>query len=792
MENRSESVMMTKDAFMAGIRKIVNCNDQAVTIMRETPLSNFKVVKRNSKTIRDPNPLASTMRALSHKYPIIADRTKLEFYEAPEDLYQKEKEDKHHHNKVNCKLSTLDWWLSHSPEVEIETKQTVDIINQVRNDELKSWKGVDFSKANITIAQSIMPREPVVTQKPLVEIPKGQAAQALKQALGIPNHTRIAPFTKEVEKRLENLRVKRVPAQLSLMAQIPLVQKDMQKRVTYLPMSSRVPAELANHRYMFNGSFYATANYQMTDTQVQQVSNRTINNICKVLALAIEKRGEEQGRKIIKSCKLGTLPVTDLLTIMTVKECYETKIVRAVLGMPVNMDLEEKGVEFAPRPGSTVIPMHKRSNGIPYTIYLGREEIMFKYEEIRGVFVKNGDLLSTVQMTTGRDSEIRHVIGMIKCYSRNGWGAIKATSYHQLRETAYKRGKEQPWEVLECTEEEYLEMSRGQSKTAGVLLIVDEMEFLRSSKQKVIVRNLDIYSEDGSKCLMQRPVKTFTNIDLLPQDFKAPLAVEICKYYPALRRLSSFICYFAGTSEGVKRNVMDNNWNVDNECIMLLVNAEDRQKVASTARAYLKSLERTKYDRCGPVVMGFLYCFCYGGYSIRELDLLLTFRYSSIYTIDLTLKSETSIVKYTDTGDELMVGREKIKTREMKYEPDMELRYDEYWSISVPKPEDSGLPRRTTELFHQNPSKYGPNSKFLMHINGTEVVVRRNSNMKRAMTKTIEDRLDQQMRLQTSIAMSLARKSDTTNPGPSSPKRPRVETPSESSEEGECSSEEED
>jgi hypothetical protein len=89
--------------------QILKCKDKSIPILSESTLSNVRAIERNSRSVKDPNPLMSTMTNINLKFPITMRKDAINLESVPEDLYSCS--DNRRYKRVLCKTDAVQWYI---------------------------------------------------------------------------------------------------------------------------------------------------------------------------------------------------------------------------------------------------------------------------------------------------------------------------------------------------------------------------------------------------------------------------------------------------------------------------------------------------------------------------------------------------------------------------------------------------------------------------------------------------------------------------------------------------------
>lgn len=144
MENRDRN---KKAILMAICHKIIGSSKREKEIMRTRPINSLRVVSRNAKNTKDPNPLQTTLSTISTKYPLSVDISLAKKHGVPEDLMCIKKKDTHQHGRVLAKMEIVDWWVSNSPLPSESGIEVVDILREHPRKEARYYSEINFEES---------------------------------------------------------------------------------------------------------------------------------------------------------------------------------------------------------------------------------------------------------------------------------------------------------------------------------------------------------------------------------------------------------------------------------------------------------------------------------------------------------------------------------------------------------------------------------------------------------------------------------------------------------------------
>lgn len=369
------------------VKQTVKAKAKTITILRNTPLNGIRVVERSAKTLKDPNPLASTMVGLSRKFPISIDRSKAAKFKVPISLLhianKKQVEDMHEHDRILYKKEVIDWWVSRSPlpNQDSITSNAIDIIYRQPRADSEAYYGIRWFESAIQYAPPILERTPVPTRIVEVNIPKDKRTDAVIQTL-LSEHTIHFPMGLEANvTALKHLADTIASTMISLQTSARILLSSMDPRVRYLPVES--------------GQLEKFASMKLA---LVQIRSRVIPRVMPNIGTSAMRDTQIRllGKIFIHMAKTSHATEAVVRQAVSQTTVLEVKWIKTALHIPSSMEFTRHGLTISPVRAAVRGVAAKTGSGVRFTRYEGREEIHFKYKGMKGSFTKEDDLLSNV------------------------------------------------------------------------------------------------------------------------------------------------------------------------------------------------------------------------------------------------------------------------------------------------------------------------------------------------------------------------------------------------------------
>lgn len=173
--------------------KINKANHSVIKILQESTIANIRATERNSRSMKDPNPLMSAMTNINLKYPITFRDDLIDKNDVPENLYSISK-DSRRYNRTLCKLDMVKWYIHNGVRPSEEIIRTVEKLFSSIKNKYKivldyDWAGVRFKIGTVSLQRMLIPVNPNS-----IDIPKDLVKPAILHALGLSNMIEYNPI----------------------------------------------------------------------------------------------------------------------------------------------------------------------------------------------------------------------------------------------------------------------------------------------------------------------------------------------------------------------------------------------------------------------------------------------------------------------------------------------------------------------------------------------------------------------------------------------------------------------
>lgn len=152
-----------KDRILWACGLINKAKSKTLDILRESTIANVRSIERNSRSIKDPNPLMTTMTNINMKFPITFKRDKINTDVVPKEMIS-DVVDNRRNGRVLCKTNMISWYIDNI-DGEIEKHASITKLfdaSMKKYDKVFKypWESVNFKLGNVALSRSLVPVNP--------------------------------------------------------------------------------------------------------------------------------------------------------------------------------------------------------------------------------------------------------------------------------------------------------------------------------------------------------------------------------------------------------------------------------------------------------------------------------------------------------------------------------------------------------------------------------------------------------------------------------------------------------
>lgn len=481
-----------KSVFMNAIDKILNSKDDTIKVLQANPTNCMLVVKRESDSSKDNNPVSSTMIAMNRKYPISVDREKALKYGVPSHFLANELEVRVS-GRILCKREAILWWMTRSPSLDDDQKATVDLLLRNNTKMVMQYNEIDWEHTTLNWGITQLPREKIRTNEPIAEIPRQMHNQALIQ-LCLPEYNSV--YDRVPESTMEKLREgskQTITSNLSLNKQLEIIKNAMDSKLRTLPAIPGAGVSTGPIRYLIAQPSFFIKNIIKRD----QLKGKDI--LFNLIHL---------GKAVVHNIRVNNVPLSlirdycrneiryygvrlnDLFDQLEgTSNCF-IKVLQVFCGIPIEMDSDTRtGFKFSPNLIITRVEKVENIKGTPFNEYHGNEVVNFTGNNITGTFTHDSSFVSSITTNILNSKDLKNLIAEIGIYCRFQWRQTKGKTCRIIAEECRTFLMEHPWTLINATPEAFEKIEYGREYEIGCLKIIKETCYNRANPQLCTYNN---------------------------------------------------------------------------------------------------------------------------------------------------------------------------------------------------------------------------------------------------------------------------------------------------------------
>nr|QNS31063.1 putative polymerase [Insect orthomyxo-like virus 1] len=592
---------------------VLNAKPKTIRLMKEKPANGLRVISRNARDTKDPNPLQTTLTLMSTTYPLSVDRHLSIKYQIPEEYLRVVKgkiiEDNHLSDRVMSKLSVLDWWLDHSALPEGSSLEVINMIRAYHRKEVKLYNSINWNAAQTNFGPVTLERIKARSKMVEVQLTREIRDAAIQQKLAPECFIPYVSVPTQVLESLEDLMKSTIHSNMLLANQIRILANNLSPGAKYIPQLPGHNEILNLIRHSICQSTWSIRGYQMTNTELSApVIKDTISNLCNIAVLAMRTHPREASEikaRISEGLVMGMSMIT-VLKPLSRQQKPGVQYIRTLLGLPITVEYQLFDVYFSPDM-QKVYPrneVHERS-GITFTTYTGNEKVYFKYEETRGFFIHNAQFVFKIKSNMADYNQFCHAIGAIAVYTRKNIQTFDAGTLGGLYQQIFDFYKAEPWEVLQLTKIQLSNMIAKGRTFMNNFEISPEVEY--------VDRESRTFMTTAEGHILER--KTGKIIEILPSNKWEPIqddvemgACRIDDYRIPIARIRRKFKFYLRHVDSMREEQTKGSYSWENQCISELNRNAEMREFSYSAKTICDELHSAEpWDR----TLIPLYCMAY-------------------------------------------------------------------------------------------------------------------------------------------------------------------------------------
>jgi hypothetical protein len=422
-------------------RKINNAAAESIGILRGQSMCNIKLIERSSKSMKDPNPLSSTLSVLSQKYPLSVDVEKTKKYKVPlQYLLTKNGKpvwDTHNTGRVLCKKEAIEWWMDKSEMPTQELINVIDILYRHHRGETEKYYSSDWN-TGVRFGITNVERRVVNTNDPIITADRRTREKLVETVLFPQLVVPYEEYPDYLKQQLVDLMGTTIGSHISLPSQIRILLNQLDPRARVLPIIPGTHEGHAELKHAIMGPNFVMRDVKVLDRDPLRITEKWVVRISQLIIQKAREleAGPDEIKKALMRTWHGSETLETLIRQRIRKEPPEIKVMKSILCLSVDVETICDGLTTSPQPANITPMANDNASGTTYRTYLGDEVVSYKYGDCRGQFTHNGTVITNITMNYTTSTELVDTLCEIGVYCRYGFRLTKSKDYSGMRQEA--------------------------------------------------------------------------------------------------------------------------------------------------------------------------------------------------------------------------------------------------------------------------------------------------------------------------------------------------------------------
>lgn len=649
----AESNNSDKHILLQTARLILSSSDEAIQILSDNSMSNAKSIERNSRSIKDPDPLSSALANNSMKWPITinVDRMSKIVNMSTDDVANW---DSRKYRRKQCKFGVVDKWIESPSNIsEVDREAITNLFNhkKKRYDEILKveWKKITFRIMNVSLDRLSIPTNP-----DHMDIPKDMREDAITQVLCGDSVIEYRKIPEEYKAAIKEVISKYHFNSASIPNLINFIKSHLDPKIRTIPSLPGMTSSFVDISHVLVQPRYKAINLSPYIGK-EKSRNQLVTKAClPVLENYHKNTSINQVRNHLENILIYDMSVFNLLP-----DCDENvyvKSCKALCGLPIKPEIESLGIKMSPHPARTK-PVERKHvmSGMNYIVMEGEETISFTHHHSNGSFTHNGTIIYSISMKKTSPIIIREIISKIAAFCKVNIEGCSMRSMKMIRNRLRRDHYEKPWLCIHATHKEWtLGMRRLEDLPIdneiriGKLNLVPSIDYVASPPISVRVVEGIGYSSTGQEVL-QIPKVT---AEVWPASIDTTMTLFFDYLHPVQILIRS-INHILFHSAHYLKQARERKWTPPSRRIYNYVEPLLRDSVRETAKVMVTSLISGAITK-DLFLFSVLYTFCAEGQNCESRT--TQFVYNAKDTISFTLDSG-SVVRSPDQQGGTVYGK---------------------------------------------------------------------------------------------------------------------------------------
>lgn len=726
-----ESNNASKSQLMAAVKEILKAKEKAIAILKNTSTNNIRSIERNSRNVKDPNPLITAMSNMACKYPLAVKKDSVINYGVPTHLLGPE--DSHLHGRILASYKLIDWWIQEAGEPSEAAKEVIQVLCRKHDQSVADYYKIDWANMSFQFGRVELERTFIRTQKPIAELPPSIRNEAIIQAFLPDSSIQREYIDKSILDTLKSKMGELTSPHMTWASQLRIIKTQLDPKVRCLPTLTGMNDEVAELKHaLLHVNFKAQrlpSSSIVASTQGLKLISQHMCNRIRLHKYTVGDAIECMNATLIEGKTLSAI-LKDPATITSEPHIL---FLKCLLGEKVSMTTNIGGVDFSPYPCKVKIVTRENRSRAPYKVYLGAERVSFRSGHCRGNFLHEGPLLVSMVSNAPNKLLLLQTIVNVATYCRHNYDNTHAKFPSKMKAEASALTKKKPQDFLRVNEEQWLSWVPNHQAVIGPLRIDENVEYQEAPPTYLSPDDdLNMVCRHTGQKVGLPPIPR--NLPPLPAivDSASPVLMDVLYPSKLLRRKVRF--FHTNMSLLLDRIARD-RWDWHNASISQYLPGGIKANIAACAVNFIKmAVSNPSYNK---LLICFWYCFTseYTG----SFHPTMVFLYNDVDTV--SLKVDEGIAQISNSGNLIIYGKELIVSESGHTDTGRLMtgiipgfRFSQY----IPE----RFPVKSLRTLHENRETIPQGTKSIVWIAGEKYLAIRDEMIKYQVDRTIQRHLD--------------------------------------------------
>lgn len=260
-------------------RKIMDATPRTIEIINTKPINSLRVVSRNAKNTKDPNPLQTTLSTMSTKYPLSVETSMVDKYQIPDEFINRKMQDTHQHGRTLARMEIIDWWIENSKIPDEDTTNVIDIIRKQPRKEVSLYNNIDWNMTCVRFRPVVLERRHTKQKYPLMNLSKDMREAAIMQTLAPSYVTPHTMVPSHVLRELKDLADASLSRKIMFSQQVRILASQLNPQYRFTPSIPQSDDITGPLRHAICQSTWCILNYKIPPDEKSLENGKIVNSL---------------------------------------------------------------------------------------------------------------------------------------------------------------------------------------------------------------------------------------------------------------------------------------------------------------------------------------------------------------------------------------------------------------------------------------------------------------------------------------------------------------------------------